>query len=102
MDMKWLEDIWMNSILIAFFVMRFWRSLVSPSGKDSGFVQHLENFLRKYIFNLKMAGIILAVLIVGLTYFLVWGIIKAGYQLNLFWGRHLEVFLFIPRSRLRI
>ena len=56
------------------------------------FIRHLEDFLRKYIFNLKMAGVILAVLIVGLTYLSVWGIIKAGRELNPFLGAALEVF----------
>ncbi|MDO8749064.1 MAG: adenosylcobinamide-phosphate synthase CbiB [Candidatus Omnitrophota bacterium] len=55
-------------------------------------VRHLEDFLRRYIFNLKIAGVILVVLVIGLTYFLVWGIIKAGYQLNPFFGAALEVF----------
>lgn len=55
------------------------------------FIRHLENFLRKYIFNLKIAGVILAVLIVGLTYLSVWGIVKAGYQLNPWMGAALEV-----------
>ena len=48
--------------------------------------------MRRYILNLKIAGIVLAVLVIGLTYFLVWGIIKAGYQLNPFFGAALEVF----------
>ena len=51
------------------------------------FIRHLENFLRRYILNLKMAGVILAVLVIGLTYLLVWGIIKAGYQFNPFSAR---------------
>ena len=56
------------------------------------FIRHLENFLRRYILNLKMAGVILAVLVIGLTYLLVWGIIKAGYQFNPFFGAALEIF----------
>ena len=56
------------------------------------FIRHLEDFLRKYIFDLKIAGVILAVLIVGLTYLSVWGIIKAGHQLNSFLGAGLEIF----------
>ena len=56
------------------------------------FIRHLENFLRKYISNLKIAGVILAVLVVGLAYLLVWGIIKAAYQSNPFVGTALEVF----------
>ena len=56
------------------------------------FIRHLENFLRRYIFNLKIAGVILVVVVAGLTYFLVWGIIKAGYQFNPFFGAALEVF----------
>ena len=56
------------------------------------FIRQLESFLRKYIFNLKIAGVILTVLVVGLTYLSVWGIIKAGYQLNPWMGAALEVF----------
>lgn len=56
------------------------------------FIRPLEKFLRKYIFNLKIGGILLAVLVVGLAYLLVWGIIKAGYHSNSFVGTALEVF----------
>lgn len=56
------------------------------------FIRHLEDFLRRYIFNLRMAGIVLAVLVVGLTYLSAWGIIKAGRELNPLAGGALEVF----------
>lgn len=56
------------------------------------FIRYLEDFLRKHIFNLKIAGVILVVLVIGLTYLLVWGIVKAGYQFNPFVGTALEVF----------
>jgi adenosylcobinamide-phosphate synthase len=52
-------------------------------------IRRLENFLRRY---LRVGGIILAVLIAGLTYFSVWAIIKTAGRFNPFLGVTLEVF----------
>ncbi|MEK6568315.1 MAG: cobalamin biosynthesis protein, partial [Candidatus Omnitrophota bacterium] len=86
----------MNIIIISFLLDVIFgdpRWFLHPVRIIGFFIRHLENFLRKYIFNLKTAGVILAILIVGLTYLSVWGIIRAGYQLNHLVGAALEVFL---------
>ena len=85
----------MNIIIISFLLDLIFgdpRWLPHPVRIIGFFIRHLENFLRKHIFNLKLAGVILAVLIVGLAYLSVWGIIKAGNQLNPWMGAVLEVF----------
>ena len=89
------DSVWMNIIIISFLLDLIFgdpRWLPHPVRIIGFFIRHLENFLRKHIFNLKLAGVILAVLIVGLAYLSVWGIIKAGNQLNPWMGAVLEVF----------
>lgn len=85
----------MNIVLMAFLCDLIFgdpRWFPHPVRIIGFFIRHLEDFLRRYIFNLKVAGVILAVLVVGLTYLSVWGIIKAGREFNPLAGAALEVF----------
>ncbi len=85
----------MKTIIISFLldlVLGDPRWFPHPVRIIGSFIRRLEDFLRKHISNLRVAGVILAVLVVGLTYLSVWGIIKAGCELNPLAGAALEVF----------